>query len=737
MDRRAHLLAAVSLGAFAAALAGQAGAQERPSAPTAVAEVVVTAERRETRLQDTAIPVQALSGSRLDALGVGDTNVLQIQVPGLITSQNTGLQVNTYIRGVGNTVTGLGASNSVATYVDGVYIANSIQTAQTFDDVERVEVLKGPQATLYGRNATGGAINIISKEPSFAPSGSIEASVGNYDAYDLKGSINGAIVDGRVAARLSVMAQGHRGYATNLTLNEHPGQDQEIGARAAIKFIITDDIDLLVRADYRHLIVGDYIKNLAPNSYIYALSDIPNQYVSDPWKIRGEVPSRQNGEDKGISERLNWSSPIGKISSTTSFRRFFEGPSFSDYDNIVGTYNHVTRSEMFGDKTQSNQFFHETTLSTPESDRLSAVLGVNYFHEDTVGEIRRISNATAVGNARRELNTSAYAVFGDFRFELTPEVRLVGGLRWTREESSYSQLVRVTVQGVAPGFSANDHSWTNTSPRVGVEYRPSEGKLFYLTATSGFKSGGFNETNPLNTFNPEHIWSYEGGTKLTWLDGRLRTNASAFYYDYKDLQVSQVQPVTLARVIANAQSAKLYGLDLEVNGSVTKSLSAGVNLSLLHSEFGNLILCDSAKGPCLATPNDSGFVNVNGNTLNNAPQVAGTVFADQTFDVFGGTLTLHGDASYRSRVYFSQFERKEFQSSDPIWTANVQLRYDSQNNWYAAAYVQNLTDALYINFLTSSAIHVPATNPATAGTAIDFARFAPPRTYGLRVGYKF
>lgn len=515
------------------AAATQAPPEEADSG--GVEDIVVTALRRETTLQDAAMAVAAVSGERLDALGVNSTNALQLQVPGLVVSTNTAGQSQIYIRGVGNTITGVVSSNSVATYLDGVYIANGQAALQTFNDIARVEVLKGPQSTLYGRNATGGAIAIVSKEPSDRPEFSVSGLIGNYETYRVQASLNGPLKDDAVMGRLSVFAQGHEGYAENVFLGTRPGGDRQWGVKGALKVVPSDDVDIIVRGDFRRIRGGDYIKHLNPNSYVYLTSAIPDQYIDDPWKYRSEIRTSFKGYDTGGSAQLRWRSEFGKVTSVTSYRRFSMGPQFSDFDSIVGFFAGTTRADMFGETVDANQFWHETIFQTPENRKFQLMAGVSYFSGRSWQEVRRISTGNTVGSARREAENRAGAGFIDARYDFNPHFSVVGGVRYTREHLEYAQLVRITTAGVRPGQAENAETWSAFSPRFGVEWRPADGRLLYLNATSGFKSGGFNETNPLNAFEPEKVWAFEGGVKTTWLNGKVQANAAVFTYSYRDL----------------------------------------------------------------------------------------------------------------------------------------------------------------------------------------------------------
>lgn len=721
-------------------------AENPQSSGSALEEVVVTALRRAASSQDVGASLDALSAERLDQMGVGDTQAIQFKSAGLFIQPTSNVQQQVYIRGVGNNVQGLSASNSVATYVDGVYIPLSVQAFQAFNDVERVEVLKGPQATLYGRNATGGAINIISKDPSFTPHFSADGMLGNYKAYSARLSINGPIVDDVLAGRFAIVSDEHEGYAYNPTLDNHPGGSQRISMRGALKWVATPDLDIILRGDFTYMRAGDYLKMPNGLSQYYTTSTKPNQYIADPWVSYADVNNYYPMEDKGVMLKAAWSSPFGKVTSLSSVRHFLYGPFFADYDGTDGGYNFGRNvSSFLGNKMTSNQVYHETYLSTPDENRLRAIIGATYAYEHSVDEERRASVTTSVGDARRIGQTNAWAVYGDVNYDLTDDLTLVGGLRYSKERKAFSQLVRVTIGGVAPGYKANHESWDALSPRIGLEWRPRKGLLYYATATSGFKSGGFNEADPLDSFDPEKIWSFEGGVKSTWMGGRLQANASAYYYDYTNLQVAIVIGSLNLRVVDNAKSAKMYGADFDVTFALTDDLTVGANLALLHSEYGDLIQCDDARGPCRAPPYDTGLVNVKGNQLQLAPAASGSVFLDYKFRPgIPGEFTFHTDGNYRSKVYFNTFEGNPNQTQEAAWLWNAQLRWDDPDRrYYTAVFVNNIFDKLYRPYLAGGNCLRAATAPfaCTAGAppngSAKFDRYVPPRTYGVRIGYSF
>jgi iron complex outermembrane recepter protein len=250
-------------------------------------EVVVTGQRRESTVQNTAAVIDVLSAEKLQRAGVNGNMGLQFQTPGLLISQDQLLTTQVYIRGIGSNLLGVAVSNSVATYIDGVYISNPLQAGQSYSDVERVEVLKGPQATLYGRNATGGAINVITAEPSFQFGGSGSVEAGNYHAWRAMGNVSGPILGDKIAGRLAIQLGGHEGYTRNLFLGTRVGGDRTWGLRGGLKFVLEDNLDVVVRADYLDQRGSDSSKLLPAAAAYY--TGIPQYFTSNPRAFYGDL----------------------------------------------------------------------------------------------------------------------------------------------------------------------------------------------------------------------------------------------------------------------------------------------------------------------------------------------------------------------------------------------------------------------------------------------------------------
>lgn len=718
---------------------GTAYAQESQDASASLEEIVVTAQRRESSAQDVSASINVVSGDLVERAGIVSTQDLPAMVPGLVVSRDIGLSTQIFIRGIGNNLLGMGSGNSVATYVDGVYIPNSVQVFQSFNDIDRIEVLKGPQAVLYGRNATGGAMLVSTRKPTFDPELRADVSYGNYNAFQVRASASGALGD-RVAGRLSAQFSERDGYSKSLTSGNDQDYEDLKAIRGEILFEATDTLTLRFAADYVDLKSGDFKKGVNPDGWMYQLSSM-DQYSPDPRARYQQFDSSQPSTDGGARISVDWQSPWGNLTSVTSYRNFEVGPVYFDNDAIgipMTIAGMPFQISFNGNVLKSDQIYHESFLATDPTRPLRAIVGFNYFDESASDFSNRYAGF-ALGRHYRELESEAYSVYADLSYDITDALTAVVGARYSHEKKEYSQATLDTTTNARIDYAENDGDWSQVTPRFGLEYKPSADSLLYVNATKGFKSGGFNESDPLNIFDPEEIWAYEAGAKVNW-NNWLRTNVSAFYYEYEDLQVQQIVIPSFARLIRNAASADIYGLDFEAVARVTPSLTLGGSFGYLSSKYGDFEVCIDLLGPCVIDGPDGQMlnpvsnVNVKGNELANAPEWTGALFAEYVFDwlPLPGELSIRADASYRSDMYFSPYEA-DIHKSDDNWLIGGEARYESADGgWYVAAYGRNLTDELYETWIANVARFL-----GPGDGAPRYVSWGAPRTYGVRFGVRF
>ena len=737
------------------ASAAHAGTVEdtAPVPPVDSGDIVVTAQRHQSTLNDTPASIAALGGEQLRASGAVDSITLQAAVPGLQIARDTGLNTEVYIRGIGNNIGGIGASNSVATYVDGVYISSSIDAFQRFNDVERVEVLRGPQAVLYGRNATGGALIITSRAPTFDFHLDADASYGNYNTYEGRLSVSGPILGDVVAARVSARAYHHDGYTTNLTTGQPADNETDYAIRGALLFQLAPNFSITFQVDHSFSRNADVTKVQGRTAWQFVL--IPSQYVADPFAAYYDTLPSSRQYETGELVRVNWDTDFGTLTSVTSNRDFSSGPTFTDLDGLgaiprlptspvnPALSNFLLPNGQVGETNDSNGLWHETVFASDTHKRFSFLLGVDYSNE-TARQFNRRLAATASGQLGQPLGTAAdrhshveaFAAFGQIAFAVTDQLRITGGLRYSVEHRDYSSqalsVPALPVHTPVGAYVFNQRTDRSVNPAAGIEFRRVPGELWYANYTTGFKSGGFNESNPLNAYAPEHVRSYDGGVRKNW-GGGIQTNFSAFYYDYTDLQFQRIIFPSLARQIDNAATATIYGFEFEANARLAHDFRVGAFVAYTHSAYGDLILCNDFLVPCT---NPAAQQNAAGHQLVRSPKLAIGGNLDAGAEIGTGHIGLHLDATYTSRTEFSPFGLF-FASRDPFVVVNGQIRYDFSSHYFVALFGQNLLDKDHFAMLINGPIAYRPDTGARIGSTDYFGRYAPPRTFGIRAGVSF
>lgn len=699
--RRSRWLAGAAAGAIAAVMATSAYAD-------GVEVVTVTASKRETSLQQTPLAITALSGDALNAAQVNTSSDLQLQVPSFVMSTNV-IQGEAYIRGIGTDISSIAADPSVAFMIDGIYLPRLSTSLQDIYDVQRVEVVKGPLGTLYGRNATGGVVNIVTNQPDSTPSLDADVLYGNYDDFRVRIAANGAINDA-MDARVSLIRHSRDGYVKNVFLGGTVDPQDTWAGRGSLLVHISDDVSLQLSADFSD-------DKGAPASAVRVLStDAPALFfggtvTNDPYKVNENLRNTVNNNQYGYSGKLSWNAGFADFTSLTSFRH----SSFKLILDLDGTESNWFTHEP--DTQGSDTFSQEFQLASKTGGALDWILGAYYFNEDANSNYNLFLPLFAVNlNPVSTNTTNAYAVYGEATYHLTDQLSFTAGLRYSDEHKKTA----VTMQTFGTPFAsfAGKKSWSAVTPKFGVQYNVDDDVMLYASATKGFKSGGFNSTaiQTPQSFNPEFVWSYEGGVKTTLWDGRAIFNVSAFYYDYSDLQVNKYDAVNIV-TIENAAQATIKGLEIETQIKPTDALTLGANVSLLDPEYGEFITIDPDH-PLL------GYQNLKGNQLVRAPKFTANVSAAYTFDLESlGSLTARTNYYYRSRAYFTPYnDNAVSQEGFGLWNASLQFD-SSDGRWFTSVYMNNITDQVYYQEKARSASIVGTIGwPGT------------PRTFGATVG---
>lgn len=586
---------------------GMANAQDIPQTDLALAEVTVTAQRTSASLQDVAVSVTALSGEDLARQQVDNTLDVISKVPNLIGSNNVGLGSATafFLRGVGQDESLATSDPAVGTYVDGVYISRQINNNAYLYDLDRIEVLRGPQGTLYGRNTSGGAVKVITRKPEDTHKGYFDASYGDYDSYALKAMINSPITD-TVAFRLNTFALAQdEGFIKNLSTGEDIWAPEGHGIRAQLRFQPTDKIDFTLAVEYGKeegtgFTGSDFARNTDRN-YFTVVSGLENQFAET--------------EQSGIT--LGGTFKIGAVSieSITAWRdldqRFLLDLSDADPSQYILPHksNHKQLSQEF--------------VFSGENDSIDWVAGIFYMDErnqSDIGDELFLFGGLVAANFRRDLRNDnrSYGVFAETSFNFGEQWALTIGGRQTEEKKS----VNNTQYFVAPDGSARSVGnsaypgipgllvplWGNAqiiangtptelkfsefTPKLAVEYRHSDDVLAYVSYAEGFKSGGWNarvtDVRDFVDFQPETVKSFEVGLKSEWMNDRLRANLTYFQANYDDFIITALNDQGRF-VTINAAEVEIKGFEGEFAFVATENLNFFTSFGTMDNEYTKLV----------------------------------------------------------------------------------------------------------------------------------------------------
>lgn len=706
-------------------------------------EIVVTARKREENLQTAPVSVSAFTAAALERQGIDTLVDLGSHVPNLsmISGQGGGAtQTQVSIRGVGQSDFILTSDQSVGVYVDGVYFPRSMGAALDLVDIERIEVLRGPQGTLFGRNTTAGAIQIISAPPGDTFVGKAELTTGSNDRLDFKGSLNLPLGE-RMASRVSVASLNQDGYGTRF-YDETDGADTELLAgRAAFRAELTGSLQADLILDYsrkrghagleRLVNIDPNDPNLAfYNSFLTAQGLPPaderfiTHDVHDTWSGSRNHDDNEMG---GISLTLDWSGAAFDFKSITAWRTL-EVQSGYDFD---GTPYPLAEQALNLDQEQVSQ---ELQLSgTALGGRLQWLAGLFYFGEDAqdLQDVPFYQPVVATGDGGFvrvpggfsftsfiSQETNSYAAYGQGTYRFTDKWSLTAGLRYTDEKKTLDSYV--TGAFVRPPGTVSD-SWSDVSPRLGLEYRISDRVMTYVSASRGFRSGGFNgrntSPNPPQSFDPETIWAYELGLKTETDGRRLRFNSALFYYDYSDFQgltLDSFSGITIT--VGNIAKVEMYGAELDLTARPNESLQLSLAAGYTHHE-----IAEVAPGAQITIRPDTRLIN--------APEWTVTAAVDYSVPAGkAGDIDLHLDYGWKSDLeFFLPNYPDERQSAYGVLSARVGFA-PAGRSWRVEVFGDNLADEEYRLFAENGqALGVPATT----------ASYARPREWGARFKIEF
>lgn len=729
--------------------AGSAFAQDE-AGDFAVEEVVVTAQKRAENLQDVPVSVTALSGQALVDRGVTNVIGLNNLAPGLrVSSGDAAANPKIFIRGVGLSDFNPNSSSGVGIYADGVYVSSPLAQMAGFFDIGQVEVLRGPQGTLYGRNTNGGAVNVTSKRPTHAFTAEGAAEYATYNAVNLTGAVGGSVIPDVLAVRAAGQLVKDDGYTYNRVTGNDVNDTDYWALRLSALYTPTENLEALFQVN-RFANRGDATQPqhralfpltpgaAGPSGFcapaFYGTSQCGDAFgYSDTDGSDRALAANQEGKDKidlfGASGQITWD--LGKISvvSVTAYswahRNAFENTDSSPFRMLE--INYLARQKQFTQelRIQSND--------DPDS-RLKYVIGAYYMDEtvkdastqDVLRDLRpmfpdgfSLADSVAAFSYPYTQKTKSYAAFGQADYKLTDKLIATLGLRYSADDKSFDYQSQAEGGLIVLLTSKQDKTFSAWSGRLGLRYEVTDDLSVYATYNRGFKSGGFFgglATTPeeLIPYDNEKLDAYEVGLKSELFDRRVRLNASAFYYDYKDQQVfaQALRNGLTVLVLDNAANSKVYGAEIEGSARLSQNLSVNAGLSLLDAEYGDYF----SEGQ-----------DFTGNRLPQSPKVTFNAAANYSHPVpWGGQVVGTVDAAYSSKIYFENSNADRL-SQDGVWVFGAQAGWRAEDGKLEAGlFARNLFDETYA---------VSISNIDSLG--VDLLTLNRPRSLGAYLRYRY
>jgi iron complex outermembrane receptor protein len=738
--------------ATASALAGlmpaaSALAQTRPSG-TVVEELVVTAQKREEQAQDVPIALTAISGDQLEMLGVVGFQDLSTRIPSLrFGSGVTGGENVITLRGVSSQNTTSGGDSPVAYNLDGVYLARTTSVDPEFFDVDRIEVLRGPQGTLYGRNSVGGSVNVITRAPTPEFGGHADALVGNYDARIFRGWLNAPIYgdeESYAAVRISAVKADHDGYQKNLfdgpgATHDADGQDfWMVRGQVLVKFSERADLRLIASASENNDPVATKTRwELAPGRYVGALP-----YLSDPREVRKNTPETFDQKNRYVSATFNYDVGPATLTSVTGYASGKWAQSNDpDASELTLALNPYWTLDQF-------QWSQEVRLaSNPSDSPLSWIIG-GFFFSEKVGQTFQFID-TGLNSASPFTDnfiftnggiykTRSQAVFGQADFDLEKAgmgapVTLTLGLRYTHDRKKGFDFLNYSLPLV--GFEleptkAFNESWSEVTGKAGITWRVTDDALVYANYARGYLSGGGLVGNFPGLYEPEKVRAWEAGFKTTLADGRVVFNGAAYYQKLRDMQVF-VQDITGSR-IDNAGRAHVKGLELEAVATPVGGLRLNAALALTKAEYDEYTTIDNRyAGAAPGCDPVTRLCDFSGHRLVQTPKYTINAGVQYAFDTGFGELTPRVDVFRSGDLYFlSANSPLERQGAYTLVDLSVTWRAPDAR-WSVEGFVRNLGNK---DIISNDGLQ---SNTLGGGFGLDNYTYYPPRTYGVRVGVNF
>ena len=731
-----------------------------------VQEMIVTAEKRDESLQDLPQAITALSVEDMENRNLVSFLDLSSIAPGVTVAKNEGFKTVISIRGIGNEANQNAIANpSVSYHLDGIYIASPYALHTDFLDLERIEVLRGPQGTLFGQNSTAGALNVVTAAPDTgAFYGKADLALGNYNLVQARGSVNLPFSD-VLAMRASVASHRHDGFSKNIVLDQELDQEDNIAARVRLLWTPTETFRLNLAAQ-----INKEDDNGAAQKGL--LDPTP-----DKRDLAQDSPNKRKVKNQLYSLVAEWDLPAFTVKSLTSYQNdkitVIRDNDRNDFATLISNGVFLLPSLYDPEINQQKTFTQEVNLisAEPLMGKLDWVAGVFHLSTDVDILLREYIDFNTDGQfgpvtVEQVLNfggevgfisdsnpeRDSFSVYGQGTYSLTDRLRLIAGLRYTKDEV-HSEVTNFFGRA---GTAVLEIEGSKLTGRGAVEYDLGDSTLLYASYTRGFKPGGSNLTYGredviapivvLPIYKDETVQAWELGVKTDFAGGRARVNAAAFLYDYKNLQYQETDPEVFEGGVGNVPRSEIYGAELEFSGFLTDSIALDARLSWLRTKITkrhlaldnvrsdgvtNALLAQGANlfGPEIQQARAAAITNVKGNELAKSPGFTADLMLSW-FGRLGGWAGLEGSLRYSYRDGFNHriFNNPVTDKVPSYDTLNLMfsLLPDAQS-WRLDLMVTNLTDEDGVNARFTDVFGVGATSD----------ELIPPRQYSARIGVEF
>lgn len=732
-------------------------AEGAESKPIGLEEVVVTARKRAEAVQQTPVSMVAFSENSLKQASIDSFKELANATPnfeingGIPNGGGSAAQI--YIRGVGQDDYSFPNEPGVGLYIDGIYVARSAGGDFGFMDIERIEVLRGPQGTLYGRNTIGGAVNIYTAKPDGTFGGAAGITVGDYDRVDVFARMQFPLGDS-VSGKFSVGSRTRDGLGKNI-IGEDLGELDQQMARGAIRIQPNEGLDILLQADWlkqrQNGPAGSMVAYVPNGTGAALINPLFAQSVSDEFGL--EPPFDQwgpawvktlaaNGKDVynsgGAEDTRDWADIWGAsitvdkilgddhtLKSVTAYRS-------SEVDVRRDSEHTPFRLVRVDNPEETSQITQEFQLNGTGADgRFEYVVGLfgliedgkSYLYAPLIQGTWDLIGLDLEALINTDYDASSYAVFGEGTYRLTDRLGITIGGRYTMDDKEYIYSLRRPPSGAVPLPPVKlQDDWSEFLPKLGVEFQATPDILLFANASRGYKAGGYNSRalsgNPPKAYDPEYINAYELGVKTSWADDRAFLNVAVFYNDYQDIQLLSVLDLgggNVETVINNAAKGRIIGGEIELTALPHPDFRLGVGIGILDTEY-TRVDQDAI---------DAGILE--SNQFINAPKLSANVGADWTVGLPGGSsLLLHADLVYRDKQFRDAVNTPQLRA-DSYTVVNARVTWTSADDkWEIAAFGTNLGDEIYIT-----------NGVSVLGLEYIEAYYSRPREWGAAVTYRF